>query len=232
MQRFASRAEVCRGGRARARTLPRPPPRSLCRVHAGSDVGRVFPGRYGNWELTEADALEVAAYRLSLGAAALSADAAALAALFGAEGSLDTALLAFALSLGTALLLVHIYVRPIKQTMQALWLAGALGCAWLAATGEGEPVLLRAATHPWPAVVLAGPLAASLTGLAIKEGLCYGAPESSLLALLVPALCLGRLAGAPDGLEAVLAAACCGAMSLWAARKWVQPVNEDIGDKR
>ena len=45
-------------------------------------------------------------------------------------------------------------------------------------------------------VLLVGPMFAALTGLAFKEGMCYGKPEAALLFFAVPAMCLSHLFGA------------------------------------
>lgn len=84
--------------------------------------------------------------------------------------------------------------------------------------------------HPW-AVWLVGPLFAALAGVSFKEGFCYGKFEAFALTLVLPALLLGHLTGlAPDSAERGLAVAACLLLAVFAARKYTQPVKEDIGD--
>jgi uncharacterized integral membrane protein len=52
------------------------------------------------------------------------------------------------------------------------------------------------ARHP-EAVWAVGPLFAAFTGVAFKEGVCYGKPECAVLFFLTPALFLGELAFRP-----------------------------------
>ena len=64
--------------------------------------------------------------------------------------------------------------------MRALWAAGFLGSAAIAMSAQ-EPLPVYVWEHPM-SVLLVGPMFAALTGLAFKEGMCYGKPEAALLA--------------------------------------------------
>lgn len=62
--------------------------------------------------------------------------------------------------------------------------------------------------------------------------MCYGKPESALLFFMVPAMCLAHLSGrCPAGLEEGLVAVTAVLLTVFAGRKWVQPIKDDIGDK-
>ena len=141
------------------------------------------------------------------------------------------------------------YAAQIKRAMQALFVAGAAGAAALALT-QDQPVALFVQSHReavwlvrcasrhatrrtpraqrFPPHTQVGPLWAAFTGLAIKEGFCYGKPESAALAVLTPATLLGHLAGLPGGQLGLAGAG--GALAVLAARKWTQPVIADIGN--
>ena len=81
-------------------------------------------------------------------------------------------------------------------------------------------------------VWLVGPLGAALTGLAFKEGLCYGKPEAGALFFCLPAFLLGHLSGlAPAQLDTGLGLACASLLLLFAGRKFAQPLTDDVGDK-
>lgn len=74
--------------------------------------------------------------------------------------------------LGISLLLIHIYVTPIKRTLQLLWAAGVLGSLVVAlkfAAPLDESLVNFVLQNHW-AIWLVGPLFASLTGLVFKEG--------------------------------------------------------------
>ena len=150
-------------------------------------------------------------------APAPSEDLGSLLAVFGASG------------LGIGLSLIHIYVTELKRLLQVFWLLGVLGGVYILIH---EPVSLPAyvAEHRG-AVWVVGPAFAALTGLTFKEGVCYGKAEAFALTLLVPALLLGHLTGwASPEVEKVLAVGVSGLLTLFAARKYTQPVKDDIGD--
>lgn len=61
---------------------------------------------------------------------------------------------------------------------------GVLGELWLGVSqGPSSSVATYVAEHP-SSTWLIGPAFAAVTGVAIKEGLCYGKPEAGLLALV------------------------------------------------
>lgn len=65
-----------------------------------------------------------------------------------------------------------------------------------------------------------------------QEGMCYGKPESVMLFFVVPVMCLAHLSGrCPEGVEVGLVATTAGLLAVFAGRKWVQPIKDDIGDK-
>ena len=96
---------------------------------------------------------------------------------------------------------------------------------------QGEPVTEYVASHR-EAVWLVGPLFASVTGLGIKEGLCYGTPAAAGILLITPLMCLGHLTGlmpetGTKGLVIIF-----NLLALvFAAGKYSQDIKGDIGDK-
>lgn len=134
-----------------------------------------------------------------------------------------------AAGLGGSLLLIHMYVTELKLLLQAFWALGVVGGIYLAATNEG-PLPEYVFANP-SSVWLIGPAFAALTGVAVKEGLCYGKKEAFALTLLTPALLLGHLTGLlPPAAEHALGVAEAALLLLFAARKYTQPLKEDIGD--
>ncbi|KAH9329099.1 hypothetical protein KI387_001207, partial [Taxus chinensis] len=137
-------------------------------------------------------------------------------------------------SLGLSLVLIHIYVTPIKRTLQIFWalgLVGSLATSLNLALPAGEGLVEYVIENP-VAVWFVGPLFASLTGLVFKEGLCYGKLEAAALTFVVPTLLLGHLTGLMDDKTKL------GLLGVWmalflvfASRKFTQPIKDDIGDK-
>jgi uncharacterized integral membrane protein len=150
----------------------------------------VNPGLYCDWSVTDADVVEVWAYRVSLSIVALSVLACSSVAFTAGSdplpGWLNGAYFTGAAGLGSALFLIHMYVTPIKKFMQALYVAGLLGSIGVAALGDGSAVPAYVAAHP-VAVWAVGPMFASLTGVAFKEGMCYGKAECAALFRCYPA---------------------------------------------
>lgn len=195
----------------------------------------VNPGLYCDWSVTDADVVEVWAYRVSLSIVALSVLACSSVAFTAGSGPLpgwlNGAYFTGAAGLGSALVLIHMYVTPIKKFMQALYVAGLLGSIGVAALGDGSAVPAYVAAHP-VAVWAVGPMFASLTGVAFKEGMCYGKAECAALFAVIPLTLLGHLTGvAGEGTEKGFLATWCVLIAVFAARKYTQEVKDDIGDK-
>ena len=72
----------------------------------------------------------------------------------------------------------------LKVCMQALFVLGVLGGAWIMLTQDSSlPDFV--AQNQW-ATLLVGPAFAAVTGLAVKEGLCYGKLEAAVLTFVRP----------------------------------------------
>uniref|UniRef100_A0A0A9CZ78 Uncharacterized protein n=1 Tax=Arundo donax TaxID=35708 RepID=A0A0A9CZ78_ARUDO len=168
-----------------------------------TDQTTVYNGVYGPWTVEDSDVREVLLYRSGLVTAAASFVSAASAA-FLPEGnaagdairqSIDLFYAAGAAGLGLSLVLIHIYVTPIKRFLQALWAVGVLGSVgtYLAAVQPLDESLVQYVLEHPAALWLVGPTFAALTGLVFKEGLCYGKLEAGILTFVIPGLLLGHL---------------------------------------
>ncbi|KAJ0969267.1 hypothetical protein J5N97_022144 [Dioscorea zingiberensis] len=202
----------------------------------------VYQGFYGPWTVDPSDVREVVLYRSGLVTAATAFVIAASSA-FLPEGNVvadvikqdvDLLYVLGAGGLGLSLFLIHIYVTPIKRFLQALWVIGVVGSlgTYLTLAKPLDEGLVQYVVDNPAAVWLVGPLFAALTGLVFKEGLCYGKLEAGILTFIIPGLLLGHLSALMDN-EAKL-----GLLGVWmalfvifAARKFQQPIKDDIGDK-
>ncbi|KAK9812459.1 hypothetical protein WJX73_001370 [Symbiochloris irregularis] len=203
-----------------------------------SQPDETYQGVYGPWKVEESDRQEVLGYRagLSLAAAAVLIDTAI--SWVSEDNSVKQVLrpvsnavaVAGAGGFGASLVLIHIYVKPMKRLLQALYAVGLAGGLYLMAT-QAQSLPEYVAAHR-EAVWAVGPLFAAATGVAFKEGVCYGKPECALLFLTTPALLLSHLGGfAPPPVEQALLVAFNVLAGVFAARKYTQPIKDDIGDK-
>ncbi|DBA79229.1 TPA: hypothetical protein ACH3X1_009044 [Trebouxia sp. C0004] len=178
----------------------------------------VYRGIYSDWTVEDQDVREVIAYRVGLNVAALALLVETAIVLTSADSVPDVwqnaVVAAGVAGLGVSLYLVHMYVTPIKRFMQG-----------------GQSVPQYVAEHP-SSVWLVGPFFAAVTGLAFKEGACYGKPEAIALFFVTPVLLLGHLTGLlPQGGEKGLLLTFVALCTIFAARKWTQAIKDDIGDK-
>ncbi|KAM0886566.1 hypothetical protein ACQ4PT_029650 [Festuca glaucescens] len=207
-----------------------------------ADQTTVYTGVYGPWSVDDANVREVLLYRAGLVTAAASFLVASSGAFLPAgspagdavrQGA-DLLYAAGAAGLGLSLVLIHIYVTPIKRFLQALWAVGVLGSVGtyaLAAQPLDEGLVRYVLEHPG-AMWFVGPTFAALTGLVFKEGLCYGKLEAGILTFVIPILLLGHLSGLmDDGAKLGLLGVWMALFTVFAARKFQQPIKDDIGDK-
>lgn len=209
---------------------------------SSSPQPEVFQGMYGPWSIDSNDVREVLLYRAGLVTTAVTFVMAASRAFLPednflhsfANQSSDILYGIGAGGLGISLLLIHIYVTPIKRTLQLLWAAGVLGSLVVAlkfAAPLDESLVNFVLQNRW-AIWLVGPLFASLTGLVFKEGLCYGKLEAAILVFVIPTLLLGHLSGLSDEkVELPLLLAWMALYTVFTARKFSQPIKDDLGDK-
>ncbi|KAM0886576.1 hypothetical protein ACQ4PT_029653 [Festuca glaucescens] len=221
-----------------------------------ADQTTVYTGVYGPWSVDDADVREMLLYRAGLVTAAASFLVASSGAFLPAgnpagdavrQGA-DLLYAAGAAGLGLSLVLIHIYVTPIKRFLQALWALGVLGSVGtyaLAAQPLDEGLVRYVLEHPG-AMWFVGPTFAALTGLVFKEvsmcemylttnvltGLCYGKLEAGILTFVIPILLLGHLSGLmDDGAKLGLLGVWMALFTVFAARKFQQPIKDDISDK-
>ena len=191
----------------------------------------VFDGVYGPFSIDANDRREVLAYRLALLLAAI-AQLGLLAQwrLIGAA-LLWPWLVLLALGVGLALRWIHIYLRPLHQTLQLFWLLGSLGGLFLALSA-GPQHMAEALIEQRLWLLAIGPLFAALAGIGFKEFFCFRRPEAIGVTLLLPVALLGFLVGLFDGavttslltLESALLLVLC-------LRKFPMPAAADVGDK-
>ena len=94
-------------------------------------------------------------------------------------------LLPLSVALGLALRWIHIYLRPLHRTLQALWALGCVGWGVLLLMSGPTQALDTLRDQPlW--ILPIGPLFAALTGIGFKEFFCFQRAEAIGLTLLLP----------------------------------------------
>lgn len=195
----------------------------------------VYEGQFGPFTIEDDDRREVVQYRAGLAIAALSFALGTAGVLWRGEldwvvQSVSLLYTVFWLALGYSLFKIHIYLRPLHRALQAFWLIG--GVASLAISHfSPDPFALTVFQHPatlWGV----GFTFAALTGIYFKEGFCFNRFETKVLTPIVPFLLLGHLFQfLPTQWEAFLLAFWAANFVIFALRKVVQPLPDDIGDK-
>ncbi len=195
----------------------------------------VYQGQFGNFTILESDRREVVLYRGGLMLAAVCFAIATGLVLW--QGNNFTSLhwvsglySIFCLGLGVSLWMIHIYLKPLHQALQAFWLVGVVASVAIA-HGSSEPFALTVYNYPLT-ILGVGFIFAALTGIFFKEAACFNRLEAKVLTPLVPLLLLGHLLSwlspaVEQGLLVVWAIL----FSIFAFRKVIQPIPPDIGDK-
>ena len=195
----------------------------------------VYQGQFGEFTITQSDRTGVIIYRASLIIAALSFATATWLVLTQIDNpitlNLVTLLYAtFCLALGVSLFTIHIYMAALHHTLQIFWGIGVFTSIVLAIQSK-QPLALYIYQHPLTILGL-GFLFAALTGIYFKEAFCFNRLETKVLTPIVPLLLVGHLFNliSPD-IEQVLLAIWAVLFLVFAGRKILQEIPQDIGDK-
>ena len=194
---------------------------------------RIYQGQFGEYTIDKSDRLGVKIYRGGLVLAAASFAIAGNLLFAKGEAALPfiTPLFAlFSLGLGISLLTIHIYLIPLHRTLQVFWGIGTVSAIALSFQ-TSEPLALYVYEHPLTLLGI-GFTFAALTGIYFKEAFCFNRLETKFLTPLVPLLLLGHMVGILSvDIEQVFFALWTILFTIFAARKLVQPLDPDIGDK-
>ena len=193
-------------------------------------------GMYGPWKVTREDIVEVYTYRVCLSVMALACVATSAVRLWqghGFDSHMDDIIIGIGIvALGISLTQIHIYVTPLKRMLQLFCGIGAIGWIYIMSSlnHDGYSTLEYILREDPSATLFVGPLGAAVTGVTFKEGLCYGKKEAFVLTLLIPTLFLSHLFSAPEVFQQGLDICVMVLLSIFALRKYTQPIEDDIGD--
>jgi uncharacterized integral membrane protein len=194
-----------------------------------------YQGHFGPFTITDVDRREVVIYRAGLALAAVSFAVGVTGLLtIGPEPWVLNGLAVlyglFWLGLGVSLWYIHIYMRPLHLALQVFWAIGGVA-SLVAAIVVPQPLALTVYQQPlW--ILGIGFTFAALTGIFFKEAFCFNRLETKFLTALVPGLLLGHMGGLlPIAVERGLLVVWAVLFTVFAARKVVQAIPPDIGDK-
>lgn len=161
---------------------------------ADQSAGQLHQGMFGTYRITAADRREVMAYRISVLALAVAQLGCLVQWAWAGATWIAPWLVVMAVALGLALHWIHIYLRPLHQTLRLLWLLGVGGGVALAC--QAGPAHMGTTLLAQPLWIMAvGPYFAALTGLGFKEFFCFRRLEAVGVTLLVPLLLMVALLG-------------------------------------
>lgn len=197
-----------------------------------------FDGKFGTWYLTQGDADGVLLYRACMLTMALAAALGTALATTGggagmpvAGGVYDGLGAVFALSFGGALMSIHIYVRVLHNALKVLWAAGAAGGLVLAASPLVQGGVVQAVFDKPELLLAVGWMFVALTGVFVKEAVCFARLEALALIALLPVLTGGHflhaLSAPTERSGAVVFSVL---FVVFALRKFMQPAADDLGD--
>lgn len=193
----------------------------------------VYEGQFGSFTVEASDRQEVILYRAGLCVAAVSFAIAVFCVFAVPDLAPQVATVCYGLmwlALGLSFFKIHIYLRALHRTLQVFWAIGGAASVAIALRYPG-PLALTAYQQPLTILGI-GFTFAALTGIFFKEAFCFNRLETKFLAILVPGLLLGHMAGIlPVGTERGMLAAWAGLFAIFALRKVIQPIPPDIGDK-
>ncbi len=134
---------------------------------------------------------------------------------------------------GISVVTVHLYMRQFHTLLKILYGIGlaAMGAFVVLGLIGGRGFLHILYETPYGTFGF-GFVLAALCGIAVKEAFCFGRIEAVLIAVVTPILVLGHLfrwTSPQTGF--LLLAADAIFLGIFAARKWIMPVDLDIGDK-
>ena len=196
----------------------------------------IYQGQFGEFTITKDDRNGVILYRASLLIAAFCGGVGTLATILPPAvpfGLLSALYAGFSLALGVALAMIHIYVKVLHRALQVFWAIGTLVAVVLAtiAFQNHQSLALYVAQHP-TSILGIGFTFVALNGIFFKEAFCFNRLETKFLVAIVPSLLLGHLLGIlPVEIEKFLLIAWSVLFAIFALRKCVQTIPDDIGDK-
>ena len=188
-------------------------------------------GIYGDFIVTSNDKKEVLFYRLSILFCGLFFSIGIAQWFTNGSDQIWIWLLCISISIGLSLKWIHIYLRPLHQTLTICWGLGCIGLLILSYYFGLTNLMYGLRENP-KSILLIGPLFASLTGIGFKEFFCFRRIEAIGITIFIPIALIGYLTELAN--EAFTFSMLVGSsllLLLMGIRKFDLPAEADIGDK-
>ncbi len=188
-------------------------------------------GVYGDFIVTSNDKKEVLFYRLSILFCGLFFLIGIVQWMTTGSHEIWIWLLGMTISIGLSLKWIHIYLRPLHQSLTIFWLLGCIGFVILAYHFGLTNIIYGIRENP-KSILLIGPLFASLTGIGFKEFFCFRRIEAIGITIFIPIALIGyltQLANERFTFSMLLISSLL--LLLMGIRKFNLPAEADIGDK-
>tara|TARA_Y100001968_G_C19178710_1_gene629274 strand:- start:94 stop:768 length:675 start_codon:yes stop_codon:yes gene_type:complete len=188
-------------------------------------------GVYGDFIVTPNDKREVLFYRLSILFCGLFFFIGITYWFYNGSHQGWFWLLGISTSLGLSLKWIHIYLKPLHQTLIILWVLGCVGFLILSYHFGLTNLIYGLRENP-KSIILIGPLFASLTGIGFKEFFCFRRIEAIGIAIFIPTALIGHLAGlASARFTFAMLVLSSFLLLIMGIMKFNLPAEADIGDK-
>ena len=188
-------------------------------------------GVYGDFIITSSDKKEVFFYRLSILFCGLFFLIGITQWFTNGSHQIWIWILGMSLSLGLSLKWIHIYLRPLHQTLIIFWLIGSIGFVVIAYHFGITNIIYSIRENP-RLILLIGPLFASLTGIGFKEFFCFRRIEAIGITIFIPIALIGYLTElANERFTFAMLVVSSLLLILMGIRKFNLPAEADVGDK-
>jgi len=188
-------------------------------------------GVYGDFIVTSNDKKEVLFYRLSILFCGLFFSIGIAQWFTNGSHQIWIWLLGMSISMGLSLKWIHIYLRPLHQTLISFWVLGCIGFAILTYYFGLTNIIYGLRENP-KSILLIGPLFAALTGIGFKEFFCFRRIEAIGITIFIPIALIGYLTElANERFTFAMLLISSLLLLLMGIRKFNLPAEADIGDK-
>ena len=188
-------------------------------------------GAYGDFIVTSDDKKEALFYRLSILFCGLFFSIGIAQWFTNGSHQIWIWLIGMSISMGLSLKWIHIYLKPLHQTLTIFWVLGCIGFVILSYHFGLTNIINGLRENP-KSILLIGPLFAALTGIGFKEFFCFRRIEAIGITIFIPIAFIGHLTELTnENITFALLVLSSLLLLVLGIRKFDLPAEADIGDK-